>query len=29
LGSMFYDRQMGPVMEESLVNLKHLIENNQ
>jgi Polyketide cyclase / dehydrase and lipid transport len=29
LGSMFYDKQIGPVMEESLLNLKHLIENNQ
>jgi hypothetical protein len=28
LGSMFYDKQMGPPMEESLINLKHLVENN-
>jgi hypothetical protein len=28
LGTMFYDKQMGPLMEESLVNLKHLVENN-
>jgi Polyketide cyclase / dehydrase and lipid transport len=29
LGSMFYDKQIGPVMEESLLNLKRLVENNQ
>jgi len=28
LGAMFYDKQMGPLMEESLINLKHLVENN-
>ena len=28
LGSMFYDKQIGPVMEESLLNLKRLVENN-
>ena len=27
LGSMFYDKHLGPVMEKSLVNLKNLTEN--
>jgi hypothetical protein len=28
MGSMFYERQMAPVMEESLIQLQHLVENN-
>ncbi|KYP13444.1 hypothetical protein [Flavihumibacter sp. CACIAM 22H1] len=28
LGSIIYDKQMGPVMEESLANLKRLVESN-
>lgn len=28
LGSIVYDNQMGPVMEESLGKLKHLVESN-
>ena len=27
LGSMFYDKQLGPVMEKSLINLKNYTEN--
>jgi hypothetical protein len=27
LGSMFYDKQLGPVMEKSLLNLKNYTEN--
>jgi len=28
LGSMFYDKQLGPVMEKSLLNLKSFAENH-
>lgn len=28
LSSMFYDQQLGPVMEESLSGLKHYVENS-
>jgi hypothetical protein len=28
LGSMVYDQQLGPVMEESLTGLKHFVENS-
>jgi len=28
LGSMYYDKQLGPLMEKSLINLKSYIENH-
>jgi hypothetical protein len=28
LGSMFYDRQLGPVMEKSLLELQHYVDKN-